>query len=72
MEFGEGATGYLQTTEWPFYIFDALLVLVTMVIFNIIHPGKYLVDDVTTPGNNSINTNKIQVIEMPAVSAKMG
>jgi hypothetical protein len=42
IEFSEDTTGYLQTTEWPFYIFDALLIFVSMAIFNIIHPARFL------------------------------
>jgi hypothetical protein len=49
IEFSEDTTGYLQTTEWPFYIFDALLIFVSMAIFNIIHPARFLKADEVIP-----------------------
>jgi hypothetical protein len=39
-----------------------------MVIFNIIHPGKYLVTDPADLKENSINTNRIGAIEMPPMA----
>jgi hypothetical protein len=41
-----------------------------MVIFNIIHPGKYLVADSVELKNNTRNTNKIGVIDMPVAAAE--
>jgi hypothetical protein len=39
-----------------------------MVIFNIIHPGKYLVADPVELNKNTRNTNKIGVIDIPVVA----
>ncbi len=49
IEFTEDTTGYLQTTEWPFYIFDALLIFLCMAMFNIIHPARFLKTDEFVP-----------------------
>jgi hypothetical protein len=61
VEFSEDSTGYLQTTEWPIYIFDALLIFVTMVLFNIIHPTNYLVADSTTPVKSPTGIDQLEV-----------
>jgi hypothetical protein len=42
-----------------------------MVIFNIIHPAKYLVIDSVGPKKNSIALNKIGVTEMPPVATEI-
>ncbi|KAF3394379.1 Protein RTA1 [Penicillium rolfsii] len=42
VEFTEGVTGYLNTHEWPLYIFDALVIYPCVALFVYWHPGKYL------------------------------
>lgn len=42
VEFVQGFDGYLATNEWFFYVFDAVLILGAIVIFNVKHPGKDL------------------------------
>jgi hypothetical protein len=71
VEFSEDSTGYLQTTEWPIFIFDALLILVTMVIFNIIHPTRYLVVDPGAPMKNPSTINQPEVNGVPVVTMEM-
>jgi hypothetical protein len=39
VEFATGFDGYLQSHEVYFYVFDALLMATTMIIFNIVVPG---------------------------------
>ena len=41
-EFAGGHNGKLQTTEVYLYIFDAILMLGVMVIFNVVHPGEMI------------------------------
>ncbi|KAF2121385.1 RTA1 like protein-domain-containing protein [Lophiotrema nucula] len=33
---------YLQSHEWCFWVFDALPILATLMVFTIFHPGRYL------------------------------
>ncbi|KAG9048041.1 hypothetical protein FS837_000929 [Tulasnella sp. UAMH 9824] len=33
---------YLFTHEWPLYVFDAVLIFISTVVFAIFHPGAYL------------------------------
>ena len=61
IEFSENATGYLQTNEWPFYIFDAMLIFLALIIFNIIHPSRCLVNDSTDPVVNSSALNQLEM-----------
>ncbi|KAJ5375734.1 ZIP metal ion transporter [Penicillium concentricum] len=42
VEFTQGTTGYLNTHEWPLYIFDALFIYPCVALFVYWHPGKYL------------------------------
>jgi RTA1 like protein len=39
IEYIQGNAGYLLRTEWPIYVFDALLMAITMGIFLVWHPG---------------------------------
>jgi hypothetical protein len=68
IEFSEDNTGYLQTTEWPFYIFDAVLIFLSMVIFNIIYPTKYLMADFTIPTDNPSAANQLEMNGMRVVA----
>lgn len=34
--------GYLYTTEWPYYVLDALPIAFAIAVYNIFFPGKYL------------------------------
>jgi hypothetical protein len=69
IEFSESNTGYLQTTEWPFYTFDAVLIFLTMVLFNIIHPARYLVaDPVVASTVNSSTVNQLEMNGTPVVT----
>jgi len=36
----QGASGYLLSHEWSLYVFDAILMLGVMVMFNLIHPAE--------------------------------
>ena len=42
IEFTQGAGGYFLTHEWTFYIFEAVVMLPTIVIFNVWHPAHYV------------------------------
>ncbi|KAE8376537.1 RTA1 like protein-domain-containing protein [Aspergillus bertholletiae] len=42
VEFCQGADGYLNLHEWNSYVFDATIILPAAVIFNIVHPAKYM------------------------------
>jgi hypothetical protein len=68
VEFSEDNTGYLQTTEWPIYVFDALLIFVAMVIFNILHPGRFLTANQDVAKSNATNKNQTESNKMPSVS----
>ncbi len=69
-EFSQNSTGYLQTTEWPFYVFDATFIFISMALFNIIHPSKYLKPepDSAIPVKNSSTINQVAQNGMPTVS----
>ncbi|CAF3735783.1 unnamed protein product [Adineta steineri] len=70
IEFSESVTGYLQTAEWTFYVFDALLIFLTTIIFTIYHPGKYLAQNSIQPTNDANITNRIETINMPKKPAE--
>ncbi|KAF2170388.1 hypothetical protein M409DRAFT_64148 [Zasmidium cellare ATCC 36951] len=40
IEYSVGEDAYLMTNEWVIYVFDALLMLVVMIAFAIIHPAR--------------------------------
>lgn len=40
VEFAQGQQGYILTHEAFLYVFDALLVLIAMSVFNVIHPQE--------------------------------
>ncbi|KAK4495083.1 hypothetical protein PRZ48_013410 [Zasmidium cellare] len=40
IEYSLGEDGYLMTTEWVIYVFDALLMLLVMVAFAVVHPSE--------------------------------
>ncbi len=67
IEFSEDTTGYLQTTEWPFYIFDALLIFVCMALFNIIHPARFLNTEEAVKEINSETLKDVGANAMPVV-----
>lgn len=39
VEYAQGNAGWLIRHEWTFYVFDAMLMIVTMVLFNAFHPS---------------------------------
>ncbi|KAL8720331.1 MAG: hypothetical protein Q9225_002793 [Loekoesia sp. 1 TL-2023] len=41
----QGYKGYLETHEWPLYIFDGLFMFANALMLNIWHPMKYLPND---------------------------
>jgi hypothetical protein len=43
VEFTAGFDGPIPRTEWPYYVFDAVPMLLASIVFNIAHPGRYLV-----------------------------
>ena len=53
VEFAGDSASYLQTTEWPFYIFDSVFIFISMIIFNIVYPPKYLLGDSTNSNTKS-------------------
>ena len=65
IEFAQDSTSYLQTNEWPFYVFDAVLIFSAMAIFNVIHPGQYLISDLTTGDKNSSIVKPISENQAP-------
>jgi hypothetical protein len=42
VEFTEGTAGYLNTHEWPLYVFDALCIYPCVALFVYWHPSRYL------------------------------
>ena len=40
VEYVQGTDGYLLEHEWSLYIFDAILMLMLMVAFNLVHPSE--------------------------------
>ncbi|KAJ6100173.1 hypothetical protein N7467_001708 [Penicillium canescens] len=42
VEFTEGNTGYLNTHEWPLYLFDALVIYPCVALFVYWYPARYL------------------------------
>ncbi|KAL9006890.1 MAG: hypothetical protein Q9188_000345 [Gyalolechia gomerana] len=53
----QGRDGYLETHEWPLYIFDGLFIFVNALMLNIWHPMKYL------PNDNKIYLSKDGTME---------
>lgn len=41
-DFSGGTRGYTKTHEWPFWVFDSLLILLVLALFNVIHPADYI------------------------------
>jgi hypothetical protein len=39
VEYAQGNAGWLIRQEWTFYVFDAMVMIVTMVLFNAFHPS---------------------------------
>ena len=39
-EYAEGTTGFVLSHEYFLYIFDSLLMLCVMVLFNFVHPSE--------------------------------
>lgn len=37
IEYSEGLTGYLMSNEWFIYVFDGMLMLIVLIIFNVMH-----------------------------------
>ncbi len=71
IEFSEDTTGYLQTTEWPFYIFDALLIFVSMAMFNFIHPARFLHTEEAAKKINSETLKNVGANAMPVVGTNI-
>ena len=42
LDFTSSTQGYLYTHEWPFYVLDAVPILIATVLFNVVSPGAYL------------------------------
>jgi len=42
IDFTTTTQGYLYNNEWPFYVLDAVPVLIATVLFNVVNPPKYL------------------------------
>lgn len=42
IEFCTGFDGYLATHEWPFYVFESVVIVPIFFLFNIYHPAHYL------------------------------
>ena len=40
VEYIQGYDGYLLQHEWYLYVFDAVLMLAVMVLFNVVHPSE--------------------------------
>lgn len=53
----QGYTGYLETPEWPLYVFDGAFMFANTFMLNIWHPMKYL------PHDNKIYLSKDGVTE---------
>ena len=39
VEYIQGNAGYLLRTEWPLYVFDAMLMVIVMAVFLVLHPS---------------------------------
>ncbi|KAI1385871.1 uncharacterized protein F4822DRAFT_414359 [Hypoxylon trugodes] len=44
----EHSIAAVSNTEWPFYVFEATLMFINMVMWNVRHPGQYLPADTKT------------------------
>ncbi|KAI0838440.1 hypothetical protein F5Y06DRAFT_287178 [Hypoxylon sp. FL0890] len=44
----EHSVKVVLSTEWPFYVFEATLMLINMCMWNVRHPAPYLPADITT------------------------
>jgi len=42
LEFAMGTTSYVASTEWVFYTFDSLVIVMCLVLYTIYHPGFYI------------------------------
>lgn len=40
VEYAQGNAGWLNTHEWTFYVFDALLMWIALILFNWRHPSR--------------------------------
>jgi hypothetical protein len=40
IEYAQGNNGSVSQHEWPQYIFDAVLMLAVLVIYNFVHPSE--------------------------------
>lgn len=40
VEYAQGNAGWLMIHEWTFYVFDSVLMITVMVVFNWVHPSK--------------------------------
>jgi hypothetical protein len=60
IEYAMGKDGVLMSNEVYIYIFDALLVFICVVIFNVWHPGR-----VVSMHNRSKSSNDVEMSGMP-------
>lgn len=59
VEFVEGRDGYLMSHEAFFYILDALMMLIVMVLFNVLYPASLLARSEDNLPLNKVSTEKI-------------
>ncbi|KAI0669854.1 RTA1-domain-containing protein [Trametes maxima] len=60
VELADGWTGKVIQTQYLFFLFDGVMVLLTMTALNVCHPGKLLNTQVTMPGDVPL-TSKLSV-----------
>ena len=64
-EYAEGTDGFVLTHEYFLYIFDSLLMLCTMVLFNFVHPSEVYA---LLRGGKMSQGLKLYTVSQPAVS----
>jgi hypothetical protein len=42
IDFTTTTQGYLYNNEWPFYVFDAVPIIIATILFNVVNPANYL------------------------------
>jgi hypothetical protein len=42
IDFSTAVQGYLYNNEWPFYVLDAVPIIIATVLFNVVNPANYL------------------------------
>lgn len=66
VEFGQGNDGYIQRHEWFLYVFDGVLMLGVLVLFNWVHPaqiGRLLKERAAEKGGGDASSNEVIAVD---------